>query len=146
MTTTIYRVAYPHPFLKPGDRVTACSVDPKTYRKNLLAQLCEEYPKYTQDLKQATIWKVPPLLSITRCLPQPGLQASDLSVAEVCSDSMRRVYDWINRKDGSAQLSRHTPLAESFPDGPHEEPLEKVDIVVVTQESTSWRASLSCSL
>jgi len=64
MTTTIYRVAYPHPFLEPEDRISICSIDPKTYRRNLLAQLYEEYPKHIEDLKKATIWKVLPLLSI----------------------------------------------------------------------------------
>jgi len=59
---------------------------------------------------------------------------------------MRGVHDWINRKDASAEIFRYKLLVNSFPDGPHEELLEKVDIVVVTPESTSWRASLSCSL
>jgi len=64
MTTTMYRVAYPHPSLHPLDRVSACSVGPETHRRTLLSQLYEAYPDHTEDLKRATLWKVPPLLPI----------------------------------------------------------------------------------
>ena len=73
MTTTMYRVAYPHPSLRPLHRVSACSVGRETYWRTLLSQLYEEYPKYTEDLKQATLWKVPPLLSIARCSALTGI-------------------------------------------------------------------------
>ena len=137
MTTTIYMVAYPHPFLEPRERIFPYRVDPQTYRPDLLTKLYNEYPNHTEDLKAATIWKVPPLLSITRCPPQLALQAGDLSIAEVCSDSMQGVCDWINRQDESAIISRFTPLVDYFPGDPHEGSPKKVDIVVVTQDSTS---------
>ena len=58
MTTTTYIVAYPHPSIHELDRACACEVDSRTRRKGLLSQLYEEYPRLTEDLKEATLWRV----------------------------------------------------------------------------------------
>jgi len=62
MTTRIYVVAYPHPSLRPRQRACRCKVDPQTGTIDLRSQLYEEYSGYTEDLKDATFWKV------SRCL------------------------------------------------------------------------------
>ena len=61
------------------------------------------------------------------------------------SKSTQKVYAWIRDKDEDAELSRGTPIVKSFPDGPHDESLEMVDIVITTPASTSWRANVSFS-
>jgi len=53
-----YHVAYPALSLRPKDRVCGCDIEPKTYRKGLVSQLCEEYPDHTDDLNRASLWKV----------------------------------------------------------------------------------------
>ena len=73
MTTTIYRIAYPHPSLQFPLRTTVCDVDQKTFKKNPLSQLYEEFPDHSEDLKRATLWKVPPFLSIARYSALTGI-------------------------------------------------------------------------
>ncbi|KAF9644457.1 hypothetical protein BDM02DRAFT_3121894, partial [Thelephora ganbajun] len=58
MTTTIYNVAYPNPSLHRLDRLYRCRVGSETDRTDLLSQLYKAYPSYTEDLKEAVLWKV----------------------------------------------------------------------------------------
>ena len=58
MTTTIYRVAFPHPSVAPRDRCCLCEIGSQTCQQELRDQLYEEYPKWVEDLKQATFFKV----------------------------------------------------------------------------------------
>ncbi|KAF9644443.1 hypothetical protein BDM02DRAFT_3190581 [Thelephora ganbajun] len=119
MTTTIYNVAYPNPSLDPLDRLCRCRVGSETDWMDLLSQLYDDYPKHTEDLKRATLWKAIDL---------------KLEKADVYNVSTQKVYDWIHNKDEGAMLPRGDPLVEYFPDGPHDQSLEQVDIVVVTPE------------
>ncbi|KAF9643228.1 hypothetical protein BDM02DRAFT_1692222 [Thelephora ganbajun] len=123
MTTTIYNVAYPNPSLDPLDRFCQCRVGSETDWTDLLSQLYDDYPGHTEDLKDATLWKV----------IDPKLKKADLY-----NDSLQTVYDWIHNKDEGAMLPRDDPLVGSFPDGPHDQSLRQLDIVVVTPDSTSW--------
>ena len=50
---------------------------------------------------------------------------------------MQEVYDWIRRKDASARIPLGSPIVKIFPQGPSEESLEMVDIVIVTPDSMS---------
>jgi hypothetical protein len=70
---------------------------------------------------------------------QSQLQANDLSLPEVHDESTQKVYDWINRRDKDAEMSRSEPIVDYFPNGPHEKSLGKVDIVVITPDSTPSR-------
>ena len=67
------------------------------------------------------------------------MQASDLNEADAYDKSTKKVNDWIDRQNDDAVLPSGDFIVESFPDGPHEDLLDKVDIVVVTPESTPWR-------
>ena len=60
MSTTIYRVAYPNPKIRPMQRVCVCSVDSTTSYRQLCSQLCDEYPDYIEDLKRAIFYKASP--------------------------------------------------------------------------------------
>ncbi|KAF9642972.1 hypothetical protein BDM02DRAFT_3264279 [Thelephora ganbajun] len=116
MTATRYQVVYPNPLLRKQDRVRLCSIDSQTDRRGLLSQLYEEYSGHTEDLERATLWK-----------------ASGLSKAEASNDSMQNVYDWLLNKCKceDPEILRST-VVKSFPDGPHDQSLEQVDVVVVT--------------
>ena len=59
--------------------------------------------------------------------------------------STQKIYDWIRDKGEDPELGKRARIAKSFPDGPHDESQELVDIVVVTPASTFRRASLSRS-
>ena len=73
MSIAMYRIAYPHPTVHPQDRTSICGVDSKTFKKHILSQLHNEYPSHTEDLKRATLWKVPPFLSIARYSALTGI-------------------------------------------------------------------------
>ena len=76
---------------------------------------------------------------------QPASQASGLSQTEVQTDSKQKVYDWIRRKDESAEILKNHLIVLAFPEGPHERSQNQVDIVVVTPDSTSLRANTNHS-
>ena len=136
----IYHVAYPNPSLRPNDRVCGCDIDPKTYRAGLLSKLYQEYPRYTQDLKEATFWKVI-RSSIIRCLPSTtASQFTGLKRSDTRGDPPQKVFDLIRKEEGT-ELPRGYPLVKSFPEGPYDEPEDLVDILVVTPDSTSLRAN-----
>ena len=79
-------------------------------------------------------------MSLTGARFQPQFQASgDLSKADVYSHSTQKAYDWISRRVDEARIPRGDHIAESFPHGPHDGSLRKVDIVVVTPERESSR-------
>ena len=74
-------------------------------------------------------------LSLTGARFQPLFQASDdLSKADVYDNSSRKAYGWIGRQNDEALIPKGDSIVRSFPDGPHDELLDKVDIVVVTPE------------
>ncbi|KAF9648791.1 hypothetical protein BDM02DRAFT_3114786 [Thelephora ganbajun] len=116
MTATQYQVAYPNPSLRKQDRVCLYTVDSQSDIWYLLFQLYEKYPDHIEDLRRASLWK-----------------ASGLSKAEASNDSMQNVYDWLLNKCKceDPEILRST-IVKSFPDGPHDQSLEQVDIVVVT--------------
>ena len=62
--TRTYIVAYPHPSIRPLHRTCVCEVGSEACTADLLSQLCEQYPRYTEDLKRATLWRA------SRCLPK----------------------------------------------------------------------------
>lgn len=76
----------------------------------------------------------------------PRLQASDISQTDVCEGSPQLVYDWINRQGDDTRITRRKPIAKFFPQGPHEETREMVDIVIVTPDSKSSRPDPTHSL
>jgi hypothetical protein len=66
MTATRYNVAYPHSSVRPLDRICSYKIDLETYKEDILSKLCHSYPDHTEDLRRASLWKVRPLLPITR--------------------------------------------------------------------------------
>jgi len=46
-----------------------CEVDVGTHMEDLLSQLYEDYPRYTEDLKRATLLKVGKSLSAGHLVP-----------------------------------------------------------------------------
>ena len=55
--TTKYRVAFPHPSVKPDDRCILCPLEPDADPSDILDQLFVEYPRWVEDLKDATLFK-----------------------------------------------------------------------------------------
>ena len=66
-------------------------------------------------------------------------------MADVETKSTQKAYDWIHGKDEDAQFGSGHPIAESFPDGPHDAPQKMFDIVVTTPASMFLRANPSRS-
>ena len=66
-------------------------------------------------------------------------------MADVEIKSTQKAYDWIRGKEKDARLGKGHPIAESFPDGPHDASQKLVDIVVTTPASTFFGVNLSRS-
>ena len=66
-------------------------------------------------------------------------------MADVETESTQKVYDWIRGKDEDARLGKGHPIAESFPNGPHDASQKLVDIVVTTPASMFLGVKLSRS-
>ena len=56
-------------------------------------------------------------------------------------ESTQKFSDWIHSKPEDDEIPWDEPLADFFPNGPHDKSKRLVDIVVVTPEGTSCRAN-----
>ena len=64
-------------------------------------------------------------------------QAVNLKLDDVETQSMQGVRDWFHGQVENAMLSDAMRIVKFFPDGPHDELEDLVDIVVVTSAGTS---------
>ena len=78
--------------------------------------------------------------------PQPTLQASRLSYADVNNASTQMVYDWIRGQAQNTPIARTARISYHLPSNPDDRLDGLVDIVVVTPESASHHTNPNLSL
>jgi hypothetical protein len=78
--------------------------------------------------------------------PQPTLQASRLSYADVNNPSTQIAYDWIRGQAQNTPIARTAKILDHLPSNPDGQLDGLVDIVVVTPESASRHTNPNLSL
>lgn len=138
-TSTSYLVAYPHPTIRPVERVKRFNIDPDTNVGRLLELLMSAYPNHAArhhpEGRLAISRSTSTLISTAGNWPQLYGPRPRFP---------KQVYDWIRKDDPGAVMSSFENLSSAFPEGPHETLKKEVEFVVVTPESASEPWFVSC--